>query len=212
MKFDAAFFDMDGTLVDSERLYGMALCRSAGALGLELDEALSLQLVYGRAWSSIYCDLAEIFPQLEVDEESLDSMVLKQFRRIRTENPDDFIIEGSRRLLLKLAEQIPVAVVSGSTRRHLAGFVETLRIGDSLSALVGSEDYEQGKPSAQPYLNAAQHLNVNPGRCVVFEDSSAGVRSAKAAGMFCVALKRPGAVEQDVSPADQILTDLEEWE
>ena len=211
MDFDAALFDMDGTLVDSECLYGTALRHSMVSLGVELDEAHALQLVYGRAWSSIYDDLLKLFPKLEPDEETLDGMVLNHFHRIQTENPGDFIIEGSRKLLLELAEQIPVAVVSGSTRQHLAGFVETLGIGESLSAVIGSEDYEQGKPSPQPFLTAARQLNVHPNRCVAFEDSCAGVLSAKAAGMFCVALKRPGAVEQDVSPADHILSDLEGW-
>ncbi len=212
MQFDAAFFDMDGTLVDSERLYATALCRSLKAMSLCLEEDHSLQLVYGRAWSSIYIDLLKLFPELDADEERLDGMVLKHFHQIRTENPDDFIIEGSRKLLLKLAEKIPVAVVSGSTGQHLAGFVETLGIRKQLRTIVGSEDYARGKPAPHPYLEAARRLGVEPGRCVVFEDSSAGVRSAKAAGMFCVALKRPGAVEQDVSPADHILSDLEDWE
>ncbi len=211
MKFDAAFFDMDGTLVDSERLYGMALSQSLKVMELYLEEDQSLQLVYGRAWSSIYMDLLKLFPELDADEERLDGMVLKHFHRIQTENPDGFIIEGSRKLLLKLAEKMPVGIVSGSTGRHLAGFVETLGIREQLSAIVGSEDYAQGKPAPHPYLEAAKRLGVEPDRCVVFEDSSAGVRSAKAAGMFCVALKRPGAVEQDVLSADQIVSDLEEW-
>lgn len=211
MNFDAAFFDMDGTLVDSECLYGTALCRSLEGLGLELANEHSLRLVYGRAWSSIYRDLVMLFPELDVDEDELDGIILKYFHQIQTENPEFFIIEGSRRLLVKLAEEMPVAIVSGSTGPHLAGFVETLGIRKQLRTIVGSEDYDKGKPSSHPYLEAARRLNVNPDRCVAFEDSAAGVRSAKAAGMFCVALKRPGAVEQDISPADQILPDLEEW-
>ena len=211
MKFDAALFDMDGTLVSSECLYSKALCRALKAEDLELDEARSLQLVYGRAWSSIFRDLLEIFPEMHPNEQELDDAVLKHFHHLRIENPDGFIIEGSRKLLLKLAEKMPVGVVSGSTRHHLEIFVEMLGIAEQLEFIIGSEDYDEGKPSPHPYLEAARRLNVRPDHCVVFEDSCAGVLSAKAAGMFCVALKRPGAVEQDVSTADQILSDLEGW-
>ena len=211
MDFDAAFFDMDGTLVASERLYSKALCRALKAEGQILDETRSLQLIYGRAWSSICRDLSGIFPEFRFNESDLDDAVLEHFHQLRIENSDGFIIEGSRKLLIKLAEEMPVGVVSGSTRHHLEIFVETLGIAEQLQFIIGPEDYEEGKPSPEPYVEAARRLNVQPDRCVVFEDSRVGVLSAKAAGMFCVALKRSGAVEQDVSPADQILSDLEGW-
>ena len=55
---------------------------------------------------------------------------------------------------------------------------------------------------------ARERLGVAAADCVVFEDSAAGVRAAKAAGMVCVALARPGMPAQDVSPADRVVADL----
>ena len=53
---------------------------------------------------------------------------------------------------------------------------------------------------------------VDPAACLVFEDSAAGVRAAKAAGMACVALARPCAPRQDVAPADLVLDDLAKFD
>jgi sugar-phosphatase len=75
-------------------------------------------------------------------------------------------------------------------------------------AVVATEDVPRGKPDPAPYLLAAEQLGVPPGECVAFEDSRAGVLSAKAAGMRVVALQRPGAPPQDLSEADLVADDL----
>jgi sugar-phosphatase len=71
----------------------------------------------------------------------------------------------------------------------------------------------RGKPDPEPYLLAAARLGVRPGRCVVFEDAAVGVRAAKAAGMACIAVPNPAALQpQDLSLADLILPSLEDFE
>ncbi len=211
MRYDAALFDMDGTLVDSERMYGISLSRSLKERDYILDEEQAVQLIYGRAWCDVYKDLQEIFPDLVVGIDELDQMLLVHFHALQKESPEDFIISGSRILLKKLAQQMPVVIVSGSTRQHLAHFIALLEIADDIQFYIGSEDYAQGKPSPEPYLQAAERLGVLPERCVVFEDSHVGVLAAKAAGTHCVALQRPGCFMQDVSTADHIVEDLGQW-
>ena len=63
-------------------------------------------------------------------------------------------------------------------------------------------DCRRGKPDPEIYLKAAAMLGVEPGDCIVVEDSSNGVASAKAAGMRCIAFVPPKAVPQDISVAD----------
>ncbi len=77
-----------------------------------------------------------------------------------------------------------------------------------MRVVVATEDTPRGKPDPAPYLLAAERLGVAPEACVAFEDSRAGVLSAKAAGMRVVALQRPGAPKQDLSDADEVLMEL----
>ena len=60
------------------------------------------------------------------------------------------------------------------------------------------------------FLLGAERLGLPPSECLVFEDSTAGIRAAKAAGMVCVALQRPGRPPQDTRRADEVLADLAE--
>jgi sugar-phosphatase len=86
--------------------------------------------------------------------------------------------------------------------------IDDLQIGDCVAAFVGCEDVPVGKPDPAPFLLGAERLGVPAPACLVFEDSAAGVRAAKAAGMRCVALSRENARGQDLSAADLVLPTL----
>lgn len=78
---------------------------------------------------------------------------------------------------------LPMAIVSGSPRLTILRTLEALGLKDRFQAIVGAEDYKQGKPHPEPFLTAAAQLGVPPATCLVFEDADAGIRSAEAAGM-----------------------------
>ena len=101
-------------------------------------------------------------------------------------------IKESIQLLKQLSNDYPIAIVSGSNRHHLKEFIGLLNIEKEIKFFLGSEDYINGKPDPEPYLKAAKKLNLDPEQCLVFEDSTAGVNSARQAGMFCVGLEREG--------------------
>jgi len=127
-------------------------------------------------------------------------------RKLPTES--DVQIAGSVKLLVRLAAEHPVAIVSGSPREDIADSIALMGIGPFVHFFLGAEDYHPGKPDPACFLLAAQRMQVDPSACLVFEDSAAGVRAAKAAGMSCVALARPDAPRQDVATADLVLDDL----
>jgi len=209
VKHSAYIFDLDGTLMDSEVLW----VRAVRELALEHDEGFtheeSLRIVYGRAWRDIYPDLVRRLPGLKLTIEEMQAALQRRFDRLRSEV--EIRIEGSIRLLKRLAARDPVCIVSGSARNDVASAVEFLGLADHVRFFLASEDYAPGKPSPAGFLMAAERLAVPPTQCVVFEDSWAGVQAAKAAGMYCVALARAGAPAQDVSAADVVLDDLEKY-
>src|SRR5882757_11417617 len=85
----------------------------------------------------------------------------------------------------------PLGVASGGHRRIVMNTLRALGIVELFQAIVCSEDYQRGKPSPDPFLEAALRLNVAPERCLVFEDTATGITAATAAGMQSVLVPPP---------------------
>ncbi len=206
----AYFFDLDGTLLDTEMAWVCAMQRYVASLGILLSNRDALSLVYGHSWGDIYREVVSRFP--EFSDIGLNEMgyQLKPFF-VEERDTSDIIIHGSVCCLQRLAADNPVAIVSGSNRAEIEEGILFMGLSKEVSFFIGSEDYSPGKPDPACYLLASERMGIPPSECTVFEDSQAGVCSAKSAGMYCVALKRPGLPDQDVSPADMILSDLRDF-
>lgn len=205
----AVLFDMDGTLIDTEMLYAKALKDVLENINLPLSLEEVILIVYGRSWQGIFETIEKRFPDKFESEDQLQNLATIVFNRLIQNN--QLIIEGSLALLKKLAKELPIAIVSGSSRGHLHEFIEFMNIQDLIPFYIGSEDCAKSKPSPEGYLKAAKKLKIPPENCLVFEDSNPGVLAAKAAGMRCVALSRETAPKQDVSAADLILNNLSKF-
>ncbi|MFZ0429008.1 MAG: HAD family phosphatase [Acidobacteriota bacterium] len=206
----AVFFDLDGTLLDSEVLYVDAVQLALAREGYWLTPSKCQELVYGRGWTDIYNDVRATYPAAYEHIEDMEVAVREVFLELQQSR--DIIIKSSVELLRGLAENYPVAVVSGSPRKDVARGIESLQIGSLLQFFLGAEDYHPGKPDPICYLTAAARMGVLPETCLVFEDSAAGVTSAKVANMYCVGLQRPGRPDQDLHLADAVYGDLSEFE
>jgi len=79
-----------------------------------------------------------------------------------------------------------MAVASGGGRASVHKTLASLGLMELFDAIITSEDYQNGKPFPDPYLEAARRLGVEPTACLVFEDTEIGRQSAHAAGMECV--------------------------
>jgi len=86
---------------------------------------------------------------------------------------------------------IPLAVVSGSTRESVVKSLEALSLLPLFDTLVCAGDYQRSKPAPDPYLLAASRLGVDPRHCLVFEDADIGIQSATAAGMASIRIAQP---------------------
>ncbi len=206
-KISAYLFDMDGTLTDTEILWVYACEDYMASKGLFLSHEDSIAIVCGRAWTSIYQDFVSRFPSLASISIRQMSDGLRPFYLARRD-AGDIRIQGSIALVKSLSAHTPCVVVSGSQHVEVGETMRIIGLTENLAFYLGCEDYARGKPAPDGFLAAAEALGVPPAECVVFEDSSAGIHAAKAAGMRAVALVRPEAPFQDVSGADLILSDL----
>ena len=87
------------------------------------------------------------------------------------------------------AGRVPVAIVSGAFRAEIQPVVAAAGISGDLSTIVTADDVEHGKPHPEGYRLALERLGIDAARTVAFEDTEAGVASAKDAGLYCVAVR-----------------------
>lgn len=209
MTFDAAIFDLDGTLQDSEIHWVYATRDFIRDNGVPVTDGQATALVYGRSAIDIYSDVASLPP---FHGKSL-AYIADRIRTYYTERMKtvDIAFPTSVALFRRLAADMPVAIVSGSPKHDVEAAAVALGLSDVCSLVIGAEDCERGKPDPEGFLKAAAHFGADPTRCIVFEDSRAGVLAAKAAGMYCVAISREGRPPQDVSAADVVVADLGEF-
>ena len=205
----AFLFDLDGTLLDTERLWVNTMENVMRQVGHPMSHEASLELVYGRAWRDIRDDIERVYPEAFASIEEMEGMMRAEFDRLRGQV--DVRIPSSIALLKKLAATHRVAIVSGSSRRLIDEAMEFGGFADDIELVIATEDSPRGKPAPDPFLLAAERLGLPPSACLVFEDSRAGVLAAKAAGMRVVALQRPKAPPQDLAEADAILPDLADF-
>lgn len=202
----AFLFDLDGTLLDTEILWVKATEEYVAANGGRIESDEALRIVYGRAWSDVRSELVRRLPHLNRTAAEMQADLKTHLAPLRQRQ--DVRIMPSIELLRRLAARWPVAIVSGSPREDVEYGIDLMGIRPLIALSLASEDYAPGKPNPACFRAAADRLGVPPAECVVFEDSAAGVKAAKAAGMYCVALVRPDRPAQDVSTADERLSDL----
>ena len=201
MKPAAFLFDLDGTLVDTEKVWARAIVDMVVEAGgrTTLDDIL--EMVTGRNWLDIHAALREKFPMFGGGSPMDDAVVLRRHYDVHAGDPRAMRIEDSIAFYRAASEIAPCAVVSGSPAGDVAAAIEMCGLSDVTRLILGAGDYAHGKPDPSGYLKAAELLGVAPSRCVVVEDSTVGVKSGLAAGMKVLALDRSNAVRQDYSGA-----------
>ena len=119
-------------------------------------------------------------------------------------------LPGAVEAVRRMAAVLPLGLASSSNRELIDLVLDAGGIAPQFRATVSSEEVARGKPAPDVYLEAARRLGVEPAACVAVEDSHNGIRSAKAAGMTCVAIPNPAFPPGDaVEEADLVLGSLD---
>ncbi|MFG3417886.1 HAD family hydrolase [Micromonospora sp. NPDC049460] len=178
-------FDMDGTLVDSEKLWDVALRELAAEYGATLSEAARKAMVGTSMAASmriLHDDLGQPHRDPDVSAAWINARILELFRTGLRWRP------GALTLLRAVrAADIPTALVTSSVRPLVEVALDTLG-RDSFDVVVCGDEVDAAKPHPEPYLTAARLLDVPIARCVAIEDSPTGVASALAAGAAVLAV------------------------
>lgn len=177
----AALFDLDGTLIDSETQTDEAIATVLARYGLP-GFSLPNSDTRGRTWAHAAETILRL-TALEISARQLEAQLLAEWNIATARvNP----IRGAPAALRTAAAcGLKLAVVSSSPRSVIDSFVRRLQVEDCITAqaCVGGDNVRIGKPDPECFLLAASRLGVEPAEALVFEDSSAGLQAARAAGM-----------------------------
>jgi HAD superfamily hydrolase (TIGR01509 family) len=180
----AVVFDLDGVILDSEEIWDEVRERYIRERGGRYDDRAQRAMMgmSSTEWSRfIHDELA-----VAAAPEKINADVVQRMQeRYRAHLP---LVPGAVAAVERLAAVFPLGLASSSNRELIAAVLAESGLGAHFGAVVSSEEVARGKPAPDVYLEAAARLGVEPQACAAVEDSHNGIRAAKAAGMWVIAV------------------------
>jgi HAD superfamily hydrolase (TIGR01509 family) len=196
----AVIFDFNGTLSDDEPV----LCEIFMHLFAEHGRPMSAQEYFDQLAG--LSDPEIVTTWLGEDHPDVHSVVDERTVRYRAAASDGSTIhEHVREAVRFAAERVPLAVCSGAARAEIEPVVEAAGIAPCFRTIVSSDDVVHGKPDPEGYVKTLALLEADPVEAVVFEDTEAGIASARAAGVGRVLAMRTTLEPHRLAAADELL-------
>ncbi len=195
-------FDMDGVLVKTIHIAEEIAREKLSVYGIKLNRK-DIECLAGYSWKEfldyIY-DTRKIKPVKGLYEE-----ILSSYSAILADKVE--VYGEPVKLLGKLSEKYMLALVSGSSKRHIVSNLKKFGLTKFFPVVLSSDDVKKGKPEPDLYLLAAEKLGLKPEDCIGIEDSILGVQSVKSAGMKCIAVAHTVSSEK-LKEADLVTDNL----
>ena len=202
-------FDMDGVIVDTEPVHSYAYFQHFAELNIDVSKDMFTSFM-GNSTRNTFQKLKELFP--------IDSEVEELIQRKRTlfndafdSKEDLYLIEGVEQLIQDLHRNgIQLILASSAAKVTIERVFNRFNLHQYFTHIVSGEDFPDSKPHPAIFKYAAS-LSIAPKEnCIVIEDSTNGIKAAKAAGIFCVGYNSENSKLQELSLADVIVEHLYE--
>jgi beta-phosphoglucomutase len=204
MSVAALVFDFNGTLSDDEPV----LCEIFMHLFAEHGRPMSAQEYFDQLAGLSDPEIVKTW--LGEEHPDVEAVVAERGRRYREAAADGSTIhEHVREAVRFAAEHVPLAICSGAARDEIEPVIGAAGIAGCFRTVVSSDDVVHGKPDPEGYVRALALLEADPALAVVFEDTEAGVASARAARVGRVLAMRTTLEPHRLAAADELIDRLD---
>lgn len=208
---EAVFFDCDGVLVNTEPLHYRAFLKVLKPYGIFFNYHTYVERYIGFDDRDAFKTIA-LHYQVAFTEKDIQRLVEQKNSLIIEEASSGVTtFEGVLSFVKSLHEErIPLGLVSGALRKEVEVFLSNLGILHVFSVFVTAEDVKYSKPHPESYQKALTemtkvlHKTLSPSRCIAFEDTPAGIKSAKEAGIKVIAVEHSFS-HRDLKDADIVI-------
>ena len=208
----AVIFDMDGVILDSEPVQLEAVNQILARYDIHWTQEVFRHHI-GLRSVDFFKNLKKLYPLREPIDE-LSASHKETYCKLIQEKIDQHKIQENKGLtpLLKQLKDagFQIGLATSSSRREVEIITQGLNIDKFFETFTCGEDVVEGKPAPEIFLKTAKALGLDPGQCVVIEDSPIGLQAAVQAGMRCIAIPTPSTHDGDFSRAHLKLSSLEE--
>ncbi len=185
-KVQAVIFDMDGVITHTMPCHYRAWKKVLAAEGIPVRRR-DVYLREGQAGAAFVHEIYRQYQRSITPERAMALLRAKEKHFQETVHPR--YVSGSRTFLRDLKKTgLRLGLVTGTARHELTSLLPQ-EIQDFFSTIITGSDVKRGKPHPEPYLKALRALKIAPSKAVVIENAPFGIRSAKAAGIACLALE-----------------------
>lgn len=195
MKFKAIIFDMDGTIIDTEKIWKEATRSVITSKGVEISPELEAQLAHELRGVALHKSCAVIKEMFSLAHEVEDLVKEKRDKAdalyaIHVKFIDGFIDFHKR----VQATGLVYGIATNADDNNIETTINKLKLRDYFGEHIYgiSKVNYKGKPAPDIYLHVAKQLGIDPSLCVAIEDTSHGIESAQKAGMFCIGINSAG--------------------
>ncbi|WP_396212889.1 HAD family hydrolase [Flavobacterium sp.] len=202
-------FDMDGVIVDTEPVHHYAFRQHFEQLSIFVSPEMYASFT-GNSTRNVFQKLKHHF-QLSQDVEVLIDTKRQLFNEAFDQKEDLHLLDGVEDLIKGLHQNgMQLILASSSAKVTINRIFNRFNLHQYFTHIISGEDFENSKPDPAIFNHAVLLSNCPKENCIVIEDSTNGIKAAKAAGIYCIGYDSPNSKLQDYSLANWVISDFSE--
>ncbi len=200
---------MDGVIVDTEPVHSYAYFQHFAELNIDVSKDMFTSFM-GNSTRNTFQKLKELFP-IDGEVEELIQRKRALFNDAFDSKEDLYLIEGVEQLIQDLHQNgMQLILASSAAKVTIDRVFKRFNLHQYFTHIVSGEDFPNSKPHPAIFEYAASLSIATKENCIVIEDSTNGIKAAKAAGIFCIGYNSENSKLQDLSLADVVVEYLDE--